>query len=453
MSKNTIKKQIRKKINNEMINNALNKNFLYQNKIFNSNNLYKIKDEDDYDYMSKCSNELLDENIQFINKIPCFTVKNENPKKEITNRLTFCNSLKTKISFIDCKISQNNDDDNDDIKFNTNKDKKNKVKLINKNLKKSYMNKRYFRAHSPNIERNKKNIFKSYNEEIHTYNNINNYKLINHEIFFINKKKLISKINKKNGNQIISPKNLSKVNNYLYYTLDNKLNRKSPIEKKRKEVEVKKDRKNRLLKLLNQKINVATMKIEILNNYKKNKSLSFIKKKIEYNRIYCKNDLKNLKENYYNNIQKHLEQIKYLKMRISKCEEKFLNINEHKEIIKNEELDFKLQKVDLIEKIIILQKALHDILNRDSTTNDTNHFDESFEEQTIKDFSFTEYSIAKDKIGNNYNVYNMYNKFKINKAYFTEEILYDKRINTKRNNEDNKKEIKFIKTFREKKNK
>ena len=267
------------------------------------------------------------------------------------------------------------------------------------------------------------------------------------------KKKLISKINKKNGNQIISPKNLSKVNNYLYYTLDNKLNRKSPLEKKRKEIEEKKERKNRLLKLLNQKINVATMKIEILNNYKKNKSLSFIKKKIEYNRIYFKNDLKNLKENYYNNIQKHLEQIKYLKMRISKCEEKFLNISEHKEIIKNEELDFKLQKVDLIEKIIILQKALHDILNRDSTTNDTNHFDESFEEQTIKDFSFTEYSIAKDKIGNNYNVYNMYNKFKINKAYFTEEILYDKRINTKRNNEGNKIEIKFIKTFREKKNK
>ena len=86
--------------------------------------------------MSKYSNELLDENIKlspFINSIPCFTIKNENSKKEISTRLTFCNSLKTKISYMDNKINNNYDDNND---INNNNNKKNKIKINNKNLKK-----------------------------------------------------------------------------------------------------------------------------------------------------------------------------------------------------------------------------------------------------------------------------------------------------------------------------
>ena len=450
MSKNTINKQhIRKKINNDMINNALKKNLLYQNNIFHSHNLFKTKEDDDYDYMSKYSNELLDENIKlspFINSIPCFTIKNENSKKEISTRLTFCNSLKTKISYMDNKINQNYDDNND---INNN-NKKNKIKINNKNLKKSYKDKKFFRANSPNLERNKKNIFNSYNQQIHTDNNIDNNRLINYEIFLDNKKKLITKINKKNNSKkILSPKKRPKAKNYLYYSLDNKLNFSTTFEKKKKEIEERKKRKNKLINLLGQKINVADMKIEILQNYIKNKNLNSIKKKIEYNRIYCKNDLKNLKEIYYNNIQKHLEQIRYLKMRLSNCEENFLNIYKHKEIIKNEELNFKIEKVNLIEKIIVLQKFLHDILNRDSTTNDTNRFEDSFEEQTIKDFSFTEYSIAKDKLGNNYKRYNKYN---INKAYFNEEVLYKKKFTRNRYNEGNQMTSKLIKTVREKKN-
>ena len=43
----------------------------------------------------------------------------------------------------------------------------------------------------------------------------------------------------------------------------------------------------RLIKLfLGQKINSATMKIEILQSFKKNKNLNSIKKQIEYSKIY-----------------------------------------------------------------------------------------------------------------------------------------------------------------------
>ena len=65
------------------------------------------------------------------------------------------------------------------------------------------------------------------------------------------------------------------------------------------------------------------MKIEILQNYKKNKNLNSIKKKIEYNKIYCNNDLQRLKDNYYNNINQHIKIIKYLKIRLIKCEDFF----------------------------------------------------------------------------------------------------------------------------------
>ena len=81
------------------------------------------------------------------------------------------------------------------------------------------------------------------------------------------------------------------------------------------EKEEQEEQKKRKIKLLGQKISVATMKIEILQNYKKNINISKIKKKIEYNKIYCNNDLKRLKDNYYMNINFHMNQLKYMKMK------------------------------------------------------------------------------------------------------------------------------------------
>jgi hypothetical protein len=189
------------------------------------------------------------------------------------------------------------------------------------------------------------------------------------------------------------------------------------------------------------------MKIEILQNYKKNKNLKSIKKKIEYNKVYCNNDLQRLKDNYYKNINQHFNQIKYLKMRLLKCEENFLTIDKHKEIIKNEELEFKIKKMDIIEKIILLQKQLYDLMKRESTANDSYHIDESFEEKTIKDMSFNDYSILRETIGVGSN--HSYNSS--NNEYFKEQPLYESKIIKIKPNEVNMFSAKFIKSMNDNK--
>jgi predicted transcriptional regulator len=84
------------------------------------------------------------------------------------------------------------------------------------------------------------------------------------------------------------------------------------------------------MKLLGQKINVAKIRIEILENYKNKINLNEINKKIEYNKVLTNNELKRLKEKYFDSIQSHLNKIKFLKMKLLKFEESFMNINKHK---------------------------------------------------------------------------------------------------------------------------
>ena len=81
-----------------------------------------------------------------------------------------------------------------------------------------------------------------------------------------------------------------------------------------------------------------------MQNYQRNKNINAIKKKIEYNKIYCNNDLKRLKDNYYININSQMNQIKYTKMKLIKCQESYIPIVKHKEEIKKEELLFKIKK-------------------------------------------------------------------------------------------------------------
>lgn len=51
-----------------------------------------------------------------------------------------------------------------------------------------------------------------------------------------------------------------------------------------------------------------------------------------------------------------MNKIKYLKIKLLKCQENYININTHKEKIKKEELMFKIQKMEIIEKILFLKK-------------------------------------------------------------------------------------------------
>jgi len=395
------------------------------NKFINSKELKKIKKEEDYilDY----SNDLLNENIKLspmINPIPCFTVKKENSTKdEISTQNTF--------------YSNNNNHMNINTSYNIkeeNENKKDKTKILNKNLKIAHLNNyiynnRYFRQYSPNFEINNTNQINSYGNRNKLIHNKMNY-----EIFFSNKKKLVNNINKKkiiNQKYVISGIKRNKFLNRLYFSTDN-FYESNNFEEKLERLEEKKEQKRIKIKLLCQKINVATIKIEILQSYKKNKNINTIKKKIEYNKIYCNNDLKRLKDNYYININSHMNQRKYMKMKLLKCQEDYMPINQHLEEIKKEELNFKIKKMELIEKILFLRKKLNDKLNTDLINRDNNiNFDDSFEEKTINDVSFNDYSILKDTIKMGTNLININLNNKKNNNIFTENkiIKMNKQIN------------------------
>ena len=355
-------------------------------KLINFTRIKKSQKVDDYIFNTS-TNDLLNENIKIspmINPIPCFTVKNENlTKDEIASQNTFYTNLNKNMSI--------------NISYNMNEEeisKKDKTKILNKNIKRSINNKinnnRFFRQFSPNLELS-----------INTSNKNRNviYDKIKNEIFLSNKKKQISNIARKklsNQKNIFNNIKKHKLINQLYFSTDNFYDSNLLDEK----IEEKKEEKKRQIKSLGQKINVATMKIEILQNYKKNKNINTIKKKIEYNKIYCNNDLKRLQDNYNMNINKLVNQIKFLEIKLIKYQECYITIIKHKEEIKKEELKHKIKKMEYIDKIFSLKKILNELLisNKNDINNETHNFDDSFEDKTINDMSFNDYNNLKDTI-------------------------------------------------------
>ena len=366
------------------------------NKFINSKIIKQTEDDDDLIF--NYSNDLLNENIKLspmINPVPCFTIKKENsPKDEISTQNTFYSNINKSLNI---NNSYNIIEEN----------KKEKTKILNKNLKKSFLNNYiknnnngFFRQYSPNYQLNEKNkliYYKNKSKLIPNKINFGNY--IN------NKKKFINNINKKKKVQqknIITGIKKHKLLSHLYFSTDNFYD-SNILEEKIERIEEKKQQKRIEIKLLSQNINVATMKIEILQNYKKNKNINAIRKKIEYNKIYCNNDLKRLKDNYYININFHMNQLKYMKLKLLQCQENYITINKHLEEIKKEELQFKIKKMELIEKILYLKKKLIDKLKPDLNKNENFNLDDSLEEKTINNISYHEYSILKDTINNNLN--------------------------------------------------
>ena len=365
------------------------------NKIINAKKL-KNK-EDDEDLIFNYSNDLLNENIKLspmINPIPCFTIRKENsPKEEISTQNTFYSNINKNLNI---NNSYNIIEEN----------LKEKTKILNRNLKKTFINNYiknnnvYFRQYSPNYQLDNKNKIIYYS---------NKSKLIPNKINFgnyiSNKKKFINNVNKKKKfpqKNIITGIKKHKLLTHLYFSTDNFYD-SNVLDEKIEKLEEKKEQKRIKMKLLGQKINVATMKIEILQNYKKNKNINTIKKQIEYNKIYCNNDLKRLKDNYYMNINFHMNQLKYMKMKLLQCQENYITIKKHSEEIKKEELKFKIKKMELIEKILYLKKKLKDKLKPDINKNDNFNLDDTLEEKTINNISYHELSNLKDTINNNLN--------------------------------------------------
>ena len=157
--------------------------------------------------------------------------------------------------------------------------------------------------------------------------------------------------------------------------------------------------KEKIMKMLGERINIASIKIEILTDFKMKKCLNIIKKQIEYNRIFYYNELKKRKDNYYNDMIYKMNIIKNLKLKLEICKNTFLKKDKLNEEINLEEVKFKNKKVEIIENIILLKKIIIDFNNHISIIYETNNnynLDISFEDKTIKNFSLSDYSIQND---------------------------------------------------------
>ena len=106
------------------------------------------------------------------------------------------------------------------------------------------------------------------------------------------------------------------------------------------------------------------------------------------------------------NINSHINQIKYMKMKLLKYQEIYMPNNKHLQELKNEELLFKIKKMEIIDKILFLKKKINDMLKLDLTKNDTNNFDDSLDEKTINDISFIDYSNLNDTYSRRVNLIN-----------------------------------------------
>ena len=140
-----------------------------------------------------------------------------------------------------------------------------------------------------------------------------------------------------------------------------------------------------------------------------------------------------------------MNQIKFFEIKLLKFQECYIPIIKHKEEIKKEELNFKIKKMEYIEKILLLKKKLNELLlpNKSETFNETHNLEDSFEDKTINDMSFNEYSNLKDTIilGNNSG-----NKYKVNDNNF----IFESKIIKMKKHQINFFKAKFIDNFSKK---
>ena len=169
MSGKEMIRMIRKKVKDitEIPDNSLKRKNIHHNKLLNS----KYNLGNDEDFICEYSNELLNENIKLsgiispflINPIPCFTVNNDISKKKIDSKGTFCKNIKTQIDIINNKEKNNQNKYKNECNAITNGKSQN-TKILKRNIKKpNITNNKYYRPHSPSIDRKKNQFFISVN--------------------------------------------------------------------------------------------------------------------------------------------------------------------------------------------------------------------------------------------------------------------------------------------------
>ena len=246
-----------------------------------------------------------------------------------------------------------------------------------------------FKAFSPNnLNKKKRKFFNSQNSNINSANNNN---------ITLNKDNFLSDYTTKifySSQENFSPPqkkilyNFNENNNNFINIHCGDINEKDTTSDSEK---IKNNKKN-IIENLNNNISVLEMRIELLKNIKKEKSLESLKSKIECQKLISKGCMDTLNMTFENDFIKLINQKKNLKIQLSKKELDFLKKGKHNEIIANENLEFNIKKIGLIDEILNAKEKIENyykfhLLNNNDYTNS----DESIEEQTIKDYSMIDY--------------------------------------------------------------
>ena len=156
---------------------------------------------------------------------------------------------------------------------------------------------------------------------------------------------------------------------------------------------------NDLSKLrLHQKISVAESKIDMLRNLIKRRNIQILSLQLLFEKINAQHKFKKYNRNFEKKMDEMNKQIFNLKLKLSKCEEDYINKKKLEKEINNEKLLYSIKKAEMIEKI--LERRMH-IINKNKKK-DFNSNNNYIEESTINNnndslFLESEYNILETK--------------------------------------------------------
>lgn len=139
---------------------------------------------------------------------------------------------------------------------------------------------------------------------------------------------------------------------------------------------------------LKSKINIIDKSIKSLKQKLNSKKRELLILKFEMEKKNFENKLLKLKEQNSFIIQKHKNKIKSLKIKLFKCEKKYINIRTFNDNLYNEDLNFQNKKIKLFDKLI----ELRSLLSNFSISYDDNNEEEY--SKTEKDYSNEEKTIT-----------------------------------------------------------
>lgn len=228
--------------------------------------------------------------------------------------------------------------------------------------------------------------------------NLNLYSKLQHSTFLSNDSFQISPnyINTERPEYFIKSKKLNLGGNNIRLNLSQKLNdknnlllsvRRYSINDKQIQNCIKVDAEQIKKERLKSKINIIDKSIISLEkklNYKKRELLTL---KFEIEKKNYENKLIKLKEQNSFVIQKHKNKINSLKIKLFKCEKKYINIKKFNDDLYNEDLSFQNKKIKLLDKLIEFRSLLSNYIIKNKDNNEEEY------SKTEKDYSIEEKTI------------------------------------------------------------